>query len=396
MVINNVRIVGKEENRTFAIHLEGNDTCKVSALLEEKNLLEQPGMIQCENAIAFTGLINSHDHLDFNCFPGIGNRIYKNYREWGNDIHLHNKQIIEDVLKIPIELRIQWGIYKNLLNGFTTVVNHGETLPVNDPIIEIYQETSSLHSVGFEKNWRWKLNRNFWKRKQIAIHVGEGTDQIASAEIDQLIRWNIFKQPLIGIHGVAMDPQQAASFKALVWCPASNYFLLDKTADISSLKNETTILFGTDSTLSSVWNAWTQIRTARNTGDLSDQELVESLTINPNVVWKKKNSNGKVGVRNGDWVIAKNKNDNNTLDAFYALNPEDILLVIIEGKVVLFDESMRSTLGQSGFLPANTFPFQYKHVLKNVKGNLIGIIERMKEYAPLTDIDDFTAFTIAS
>src|SRR5438094_463304 len=79
-----------------------------------------------ENCIAFPGLINSHDHLEFNLFPRLGNRIYADYTEWGRDIHATNRDAIEAVLKIPKPLRVQWGIYKNLLNGVTTVVHHGE------------------------------------------------------------------------------------------------------------------------------------------------------------------------------------------------------------------------------------------------------------------------------
>src|SRR5437868_3648299 len=81
--------------------------------------------------LAFPGLINSHDHLDFNLFPPLGNRKYNNYVEWGEDIHAQNKQEIAAVLKIPQSLRTQWGVYKNLLNGITTVVNHGQQLQVD-------------------------------------------------------------------------------------------------------------------------------------------------------------------------------------------------------------------------------------------------------------------------
>src|SRR5581483_2689968 len=76
--------------------------------------------IEFTDAIVFPGLINSHDHLDFNLFPQLGNRKYNNYVEWGDDIHKQNKDIIDKVLKVPQKLRVQWGIYKNLLNGVTT------------------------------------------------------------------------------------------------------------------------------------------------------------------------------------------------------------------------------------------------------------------------------------
>src|SRR4051812_44984503 len=67
------------------------------------------------DALVFPGLINSHDHLDFNLFPQLGKRIYQNYTEWGAYIHKQFKQEIANVLQVPPALRIQWGIYKNLL-----------------------------------------------------------------------------------------------------------------------------------------------------------------------------------------------------------------------------------------------------------------------------------------
>src|SRR5579872_792414 len=66
-----------------------------------------------ENCLAFPGLINSHDHLHFNLFPRLGNRIYSDYVEWGADIHAVNRREIEAILEIPKTLRAQWGIYKN-------------------------------------------------------------------------------------------------------------------------------------------------------------------------------------------------------------------------------------------------------------------------------------------
>ncbi len=116
------------------------------------------------DAIAFPGLVNSHDHLDFNLFPQTGNRIYNNYREWGNDIHGQNKEEISRVRQIPLHLRIQWGLYKNLLNGVTTVVNHGEELEIDHELITVFFKSHSLHSPAFEKKWKWKIIRPFTGR----------------------------------------------------------------------------------------------------------------------------------------------------------------------------------------------------------------------------------------
>ena len=107
-----------------------------------------------------------------------------------------------------------------------------------------------------------------------------------SEEIDDLIRWNLFRRMLIGIHGVGMTEQQATAFRALVWCPASNYFLLDRTAPIDRLYDKVPILFGTDSTLTSGWNAWDQIRMARNLHLIPDDDLFATLTTNPAAAWR--------------------------------------------------------------------------------------------------------------
>src|SRR5690242_13669555 len=183
-------------------------------------------------SIAFPGLINSHDHLDFNLFPQLANRIYKNYAEWGKDIHKNNRKEIDAVMKIPMHLRVQWGIYKNLLNGVSTVVNHGEYLKVTQPLITVFQNCNSLHSVQFEKKWKYRLNKPFAGNYLFVIHAGEGTDETSHNEINELIRWNFFKRKLIAVHGVAMDEDQAEKFLAIIWCPASNFFLLNKTSAI--------------------------------------------------------------------------------------------------------------------------------------------------------------------
>src|SRR5436190_14266837 len=182
-------------------------------------------IVDCSNAIAFAGLINSHDHLELNLFPQLKNNNYSNYVQWGADIHVAHKTIIQSVLKIPQSLHIQWGAYKNLLNGITTVVNHGKKITADLPVT-VFQNCTNLHSVQLEKNWKRQLNFKPFQKTPFVVHIGEGTDEAAAAEIDTYIKNNYFGKKTIGIHGVAMNTKQAKNFAALVWCPVSNYFLL--------------------------------------------------------------------------------------------------------------------------------------------------------------------------
>ena len=97
-----------------------------------------------DNAICFPGLINSHDHLDFNCFSPFGNRIYSNYTEWGSHIHAEFKPEINRIMSIPQALRVKWGIYKNLMDGVTTVLHHGEKIKTSGAPITVYQRVQNL------------------------------------------------------------------------------------------------------------------------------------------------------------------------------------------------------------------------------------------------------------
>jgi cytosine/adenosine deaminase-related metal-dependent hydrolase len=367
---------------------------KVNILIEEEKISSVskhtdslPGVsnsvdIKFEDAIVFPGLINSHDHLDYNSFPQLGNKVYNDYVEWGVDIHKQNKDVINKVLKIPRELRIQWGIYKNLLNGITTVVNHGPKLQVNNDLITVWQECHTLHSVQLEKKWKIKLNLPFIKKQVFAVHAGEGTDAWAEKEIDELIKWNLFKRELIGIHAIAMNKKQAEKFKAIVWCPDSNYFLIGKTAAINELKNKTKILFGTDSALSAKWNLWEHLRLARQEKMIGDNELFDALTANAANIWGMSGCGSIVKNNSADVVIARRKKGLNGMDSFFALNTEDILMVMHKGQIVLFDDEILSQLSNVGILLDDFHKIAINGIGKYVLGNLPELIKAIREYYP--------------
>jgi len=259
MILNNVRIALTDEPVSIRV-TDGKIAQILPGLSYEQS--EQHNL-DLGGAIIFPGLINSHDHLDFNLFPALGGATYNNYTEWGAHIHKAYKDKIDAVLKVPEELHIQWGIYKNLLCGVTTVVNHGKKIKGRTELLTVYQDCQCIHSVQFEKKWKSALNNPLKNGQPVVIHAGEGTNRAAIMEIDRLIKWNLLKRPVIAIHGVAMNETQAKNFKALVWCPESNYFLLNQTAPVNRQKKHLPILFGTDSTLTGNWNIWDHIALAK-------------------------------------------------------------------------------------------------------------------------------------
>ncbi|MDB5134104.1 MAG: amidohydrolase family protein [Mucilaginibacter sp.] len=334
--------------------------------------------VSFDNAIIFPGLINSHDHLDFNLFPALGDNTYKNYTEWGAYIHKNYKDKIAAVLKVPGPLRDQWGIYKNLICGVTTVINHGKKIKDQSGLITVYQDCQSIHSVQFEKKWKLALNNPLKKNIPVVIHTGEGTDVASLKEIDKLISWNLLKRVLIGVHGVAITENQVKSFRALVWCPGSNYFLLNQTAPVNRLKKHTTLLFGTDSTLTGDWNIWSHIRLARKTKFLADKELYDTLTINAANTWKL-NSGEIAENKDADLVVAKMKNGSAS-NSFFETDPEDILMVIHKGKISLFDEELIAQLNSVKL--ENYSRIYINGTCKYIQGNLPELMQKIKQYYP--------------
>jgi cytosine/adenosine deaminase-related metal-dependent hydrolase len=283
MILHDVIIYGSSEKQH--VHIKNGIiqtiTCDRTLLSKVKASIR----LEFNGAIILPGFINSHDHLDFNSFPRLGNRVYNNYTEWGKDIHFSNKEVIKEVQKIPQHLRIQWGMYKNLINGFTTVINHGNKLKADNSLVNIFQECYSLHSPAFEKYWALKLNNPLRREKPVVMHLGEGTDMMACKEIDSVIRSNLSNKRIIAVHGVGLNEKQASCFEGLIWCPDSNFFLLGKTSAIDKLKGRLPIVFGTDSTLTADWHGANHFEKALGGGLVTENELLDMLTVVPAKLW---------------------------------------------------------------------------------------------------------------
>lgn len=382
MILQNVQIRGTQHHCNIET---AGDTIRSITDVEDT-----AGSLRFENVIAFPGLINSHDHLDFNSFPLLGNRIYDNYVPWGEDIHLNNKAAIDAVLAIPKHLRVQWSLYKNLLNGITTVVQHGDRFAVSDELIDVFQDCHSIHSVRLEKGWKLRLNKPRADNWPIVIHIGEGTNADASKEINQLIRWNLMGRKLIGIHGVAMSKKQAKHFAALVWSPDSNFFLLNKTADITELKQVVPILFGTDSTLTGSWNLWHQLRIADRTKMATPSELFNMLTVTPSDVWGMRRKGKLAAGFVADMVVAERPEGASFEESFLQTNPETILLVMHKGTIVLYDASLAAQLKSLSYNIEDFTAVKVNGRTKYVRGNLPALMEQIRHYHPSVDFRDIS------
>ncbi len=380
MLLKNAYIVGAEQEESQSIAIKGayiRQTSSASALHLGQSL-------DLQGALVFPGLINSHDHLTLNLYPLIKSRLYKNYREWAADVQNNYQTTIRQIEKIPKELRFLYGAYKNLINGATSLVQHGScyTTPY-PPLIDVDCSTYPLHSLAFEKKWALKL----WRKmdKPLVLHLGEGIGHVAASEIRRFFRWNWSQRKIIAVHGLALQPAQAARLQALIWCPESNLQLYGQTAAVDQLKARVPILFGSDSTLSASWNLWEHLRNARRLGMLSDRELFQSLTSSPANIWRYRQKGKIQPGRLADLVVAKKKRAP-IWEAFYAISPEDILLVVKNGKVVLCDDVWLPKILKTELATDYYWTINVSGGKKHIAANLPALLKQIQEYCPTSGV----------
>jgi cytosine/adenosine deaminase-related metal-dependent hydrolase len=114
------------------------------------------------------------------------------------------------------------------------------------------------------------------------IHAAEGVDADASRELDRLDRLGCFTSNTVLIHGVALDRAAAerviAAGAGLVWCPSSNHFLFEATADVRAFDDADRLALGSDSRLSGERDLLDEIKVAHETRQLSAEGLTRTVT----------------------------------------------------------------------------------------------------------------------
>lgn len=275
------------------------------------------------NVIAFPGLVNSHDHLDFNCYAPTGLPPYADFVGWAMDVQAA-REVLVAVEQIPLGLRRRFGLLKNLLWGVTAVADHGGQPQQPDDPIAVLTPYKDLHSPEFGRKRSWLGGSG-----PVVMHLAEGANPSSRRRALFYLHWNLLCRPVAGVHGVSLRGRDFDKLAALIWCPASNVFLFGQTADAAEAARRTNLLFGTDSTLSAPGTLWDHLRMARDSVD--GPRLFRALTQAADKFWKLPERR--------DFVVARRRRAD-PWDAFFAITPEDILLVVKDGETVLADRSL--------------------------------------------------------
>jgi len=288
------------------------------------------------------GLINAHDHLEFNLFPRLGRRIYANAVDWAGDIHRPKESPVREHLSLAKRDRLIWGGLRNLLNGVTTVAHHNPYQPIFDEgfPVRVVRRFGWAHSIAFAHDVAARY-RETPPDQPFLIHAAEGTDACARAEIGKLDRWGVLDRRTVLVHALGIDRSGLERIQkrgcSMVWCPSSNLLTYGRTLACDFVR-ESCCALGTDSAISAAGDMTDEIRIAHSQG-ASIELLYDMVTHRAAKILRLGQAAG--AIRHGavaDFIAVRDLGQT-PAEALLQLTPE---LVIIGGRVRLISKPLRS------------------------------------------------------
>ena len=245
--------------------------------------------VDLRDHLIFPGLINAHEHLHVNSVPPLKTGApFPNSYAWIAAFQAHFEEpAVIAALQVPKELRLRHGALKNLLAGTTFVVHHDPWHPALDATnfpVALLRDYGWSYALGWP-GYGPPVQQSFAATptdQPWLIHLAEGTDATAQAELAQLDQLRCLAANSVLVHGVGLREQDIdrviASDAAVVWCPSSNRALLGRSLDPRRLCAAGRLALGSDSRLSGARDLLDEMRGIAARGELSPAQLLGLVT----------------------------------------------------------------------------------------------------------------------
>ncbi len=245
--------------------------------------------VDLRHHLIFPGLINAHEHLQLNAVPALPiSTAFANSYAWIAAFQMHfDAPEVVAALQVPKALRLRHGALKNLLAGTTSVAHHDHWHPAFDSAdfpITVLRDYGWSYALGWPQygppvRESFAATRSQWPWM---IHLAEGTDAVAQAELSQLDQMGCLASNTVLIHGVGLGEPDIdriiAAHAAVVWCPTSNRNLLHRSLAPERLNAAGRLALGSDSRLSGARDLLEELRGVTERRELGHEAALELVT----------------------------------------------------------------------------------------------------------------------
>jgi hypothetical protein len=309
-----------------------------------------PEDINLDGFLILPGFVNAHDHLHFALFPRMGNPPYRNYIDWGDDIHRNFPDVIAKHRAIPKAIRLWWGGIRNLLCGVTTVCHHDPLWPElqrEDFPVRVVRDLGWCHSLALGGDTR-HARATTPSGRPFIVHACEGIDKQAREELWGLERLGVLDDGTVLVHGLALDRDGVALMQdrrvSLIVCPSSNKFLYWKVPDASLLGRIEKLALGSDSPLTAEGDLLDEVRFAMRFLGISSSAAYHMVTTAAASILRLSDAHGSINEFGLADLIAVRDTGQDPADRLDTLSLKDVELVLIGGRVHLAAEAMLERL----------------------------------------------------
>ncbi len=323
--------------------------------------VNQCPVVDLSGCLLLPGLINAHDHLEFNLFPRLGRGPYENAVDWASDIYHPESSPVKEHLAVPKFARLLWGGIKNLLSGVTTVAQHNpyETGVFNHYFpVRVIRQFGWAHSLHFSPDMveRFRRTPSEWP---FVIHAAEGRDSQAFSEIERLDAIGVLNQRTVLVHAIALKPSDLEILQArkcsIVWCPSSNLFNFGRTMGFQTLASSVPLALGTDSALTGEGDIVDEIRAARGFQPITKERVFEMLTTNAASIFRLPKASGELQEQGAADIVAVVDRGQTPAESLGDFRPD---LVITRGRIRLLSQRLLSRNPSLRLLPLQRISIQ--------------------------------------
>jgi cytosine/adenosine deaminase-related metal-dependent hydrolase len=334
-----------------AVEITGSRITRIAShATSAPSVTSRSAQIDLSGFLLMPGLVNAHDHLEFALFPRMGNPPYRNYIEWGDDIHNKFPELIAKHRGVPKDVRLWWGGIRNLLCGVTTVSHHNPLWPElqrEDFPVRVVREYGWGHSLALGGDLR-QAHATTPEGRPFIVHACEGDDELAREELRGLEQLGLLDHSTVLVHGLAIDRDGINLMRhrraSLIVCPSSNSFLFGKVPDISLLSSIEKVALGNDSPLTAEGDLLDEVRFVIRHCGVTVASAYHMVTTLPASILKLTNSEGTIKDSGVADLIAVRDIGESPADSLATTSHKNVEFVMIGGRVQLVSETLLERL----------------------------------------------------